>query len=153
MFTVAFQCHYLYIAPLRVDAFHEWGRGGWGGAGGVCLSHLHLSYCSHLFLHLLAPINTWKLILVFTVTQCVIHASSCAQLFIHTTHSLAVPLPLSTVRLSLSLCNSCKSWIWKWHRGMSGPPSVREFHFLSLLYIHVFPLMFFYFILFSVLFI
>lgn len=33
-------------------------------------------------------------ILVFTETVCVIHALSCVQLFIHTTHSLGLPLPL-----------------------------------------------------------
>lgn len=49
-----------------------------------------------------------------TVTPCVIHASSYAQLFIHTTHLLAPPLPLSSLCFSSACIGhflSCNSWM------------------------------------------
>lgn len=152
MFTVAFQCHYLYIAPLRVDAFHEWGRGGWGEQGGfachICIFHIAVIYSCICW-----PQSTHGNSSLFSQLHSVLFMRRHVLNYSYTQPTRLPSLYPSPLYVSLSLCNSCKSWIWKWHRGMSGPPSVREFHFLSLLYIHVFPLMFFYFILFSVLFI
>lgn len=135
--------HYLYMPPLHIDTLHDCGGMGWG-----CLSHLHLSYCTHLFLHLLAPINTWQLISSFSQLHGVIHASSCAQLFMRTAHSLALPLPLSSLCfsaacLSLSFshvnheCEMTQRHVWA--------TICEEIVFLSPQYIHFYFLMLFLF--------
>lgn len=66
-------------------------------------------------------------IVILTVTQCVIHASSCAQLFIQTTHTFALPPPpllcFPSVRLSLSFSHA------NHEREMSWPLFVRTFYF------------------------
>lgn len=86
------------MPPLRIETFHEW---GW--AGGLLVTFASFILQSSIPASVGPNQHMATQILVFTVTQCVIHASSCAQLFIHTTHSLVLPLPLSSL---LSVCLS-----------------------------------------------
>lgn len=78
-------------------------------------------------------------ILVLTVTQCVIHASSCAQLFMQTTHTFALPPPpllcFPSVRLSLSFSHA------NHEREISWPLFLRTFYFYLYSIVHFFPLM------------
>lgn len=116
-----FQGHYLYMPSSGIDTFHEC---GWGFlvtfASFILQSSSPTSVGSnqHMAAH----------ILVFTVTQCVIHASSCAQLFIHTAHTFALVLPLS----SPAFLSACLSLPFPANHQceitLSGPPFMRTLH-------------------------
>lgn len=100
------------MPPSDIDAVHEWEGGMCLYGGRKCLTRLLLLYCSHLSLHLLASINTWQHIYSFSQLHS-IHASSCAQLFRHTTHtfSLLQLLLLSCDGFTASLICPCNSFM------------------------------------------
>lgn len=82
--VIIYICHHQALMQFmngRVGCVYMGGR--------KCLTRLLLLYCSHLVLHLLASINTWQHIYSFSQLHS-IHASSCAHLFRHTTHTFSL---------------------------------------------------------------
>lgn len=130
MFTVTLQADYLYVLPLLIDAFHDLG-GGW-------LSHLRLSYCTHLPLHLLAPVNTWQLISSFSQLQCYSCIVMCSVIHTHNPLASASLLSPCSISRSPSLMKCLNLY---WHQSMCGPLFQGSFYFY-LHSIYIFKLFF-----------